>query len=277
MAKSNENDDIVDDLYPVLQNIAATKFPATREKIANQWETRAFLDIGLELLREDLLDYSGPNLAAPDRSRLFESLSRERILARAASRPDGSPESLLSASMYRGRWEHKNRFTEDLIAYLFRLGPQQHRLDVFQDAARDYSRTLSLGQLVRSLASLVTETVLQDPISALQISMESALPRHPRVREFTKAQYELVLPRWAQIYEEIATAYRFTINPPSTWMDVSLMLNATMEGYVMRSRMENFPLQLSSGDNLLAGVIISVVKSLTTVSKTANLDELFAS
>jgi hypothetical protein len=46
-----------DDLSSVLSNIAADARPTTRNKIANSQETRAFLEIGLLLLRDDLLDH----------------------------------------------------------------------------------------------------------------------------------------------------------------------------------------------------------------------------
>ena len=43
---------IDDDLASVLSNVAADARPATRTKIANSAETRAFLEIGLLLLRD---------------------------------------------------------------------------------------------------------------------------------------------------------------------------------------------------------------------------------
>ena len=73
-----------EDLSLVLGNIGWGKLATTRAKLANDPATRDFLEIGLSLLQDDLLQHTGPDFDQGDRSRLFESLSRERILARAA-------------------------------------------------------------------------------------------------------------------------------------------------------------------------------------------------
>src|ERR1700754_4795801 len=51
-----------DNLSAVLANVAADARTSTRERIANSPETREFLEIGLLLLRDDLLDHRGPDL-----------------------------------------------------------------------------------------------------------------------------------------------------------------------------------------------------------------------
>jgi hypothetical protein len=74
-----------DDLSAVLTNVAADARPATRVKIANSPETRAFLDIGLLLLCDDLLDHRGPDLLDDHDAgtRLFTGLSQSRLIERA--------------------------------------------------------------------------------------------------------------------------------------------------------------------------------------------------
>ena len=66
--------------------------PATRKKIANSPETRAFLEIGLLLLHDDLLDHRGPDLLADHDAgtRLFAGLSQARLIERAEQRGPGS-------------------------------------------------------------------------------------------------------------------------------------------------------------------------------------------
>jgi hypothetical protein len=50
-----------EDLSQVLRHVAAGKYPKTRAEMANNRKTREFLEIGLEILREDHLDHPGPN------------------------------------------------------------------------------------------------------------------------------------------------------------------------------------------------------------------------
>src|SRR5918997_6531842 len=81
----------VDDLAPALTNVAADARPGTRAKIANSPETRAFLELGLQLLRDDLLDHRGPDLQDDHDAgtRLFTGLSQARLRGRAE--PEGPP------------------------------------------------------------------------------------------------------------------------------------------------------------------------------------------
>ena len=112
-----------DDLSAVLTNVAADARPVTRTKIANSPETRAFLDIGLLLLCDDLLDHRGPDLMDDHDAgtRLFAGLSQARLIERA-EHEDARREHprMLTVGMFRDRWRYKSRYTEDLIAYLLR-------------------------------------------------------------------------------------------------------------------------------------------------------------
>ena len=76
----------------MLSNVCADARPATREKIANSPETRAFLEIGLLLLHDDLLDHRGPDLLADHDAgtRLFAGLSQARLIERAEQEDRGA-------------------------------------------------------------------------------------------------------------------------------------------------------------------------------------------
>jgi hypothetical protein len=112
-----------DDLSSVLSNIAADARPTTRNKIANSQETRAFLEIGLLLLRDDLLDHRGPDLLADHDAgtRLFARLSQAQLIERADQEFAGNEKpKILTVGMFRDRWRYKSRYIEDLIAYVMR-------------------------------------------------------------------------------------------------------------------------------------------------------------
>ncbi|MCE7008357.1 hypothetical protein LWC34_36930 [Kibdelosporangium philippinense] len=236
------------DLSDVLHHIALAAWAETRVRIANSPETRRFLELGLGLLREDLLRHTGPVIDGGDKSRLFDAVSRERILARDES---------LSANMFRRRWNLKNHYTEDLIAYLFRLGPQHERLDAMDAAADQLMTSVSFGELVRTLSAAALDQAKTDELSPLRMIFEVALPSHPRVREFAAAQQELLLPRWAGIYERVATAYRLELAPGRTWTDVALIFNTLLHGaLVLRGH------KLSSGEDVLLGGILATLSSL---------------
>jgi len=250
-----------EDLSSILDNIGYGRLAATRAKLANTTATRDFLQIGLALLQDDLLRHTGPDFDQGDRSRLFESLSRERILARADEMDPGK-EKMLTVHMFRHRWERKDRYTEDLISYLFRLGPQQRHVEEMAEAATKLLADASLKQMVELLAAAEVEAMLADPLVSLQTIVQAALPNHPRVRYFIQAQYDLLMPAWAGLYEQITTAYGLQLKAGFTWLDVALLFNAVVEGALARARIDRAEPTLSSGERLLAGAILVMLPSL---------------
>lgn len=251
-----------ENLAPVLSNIGWGMLAATRAKLANSSETRDFLEIGQQLLQEDLLRHTGPDFDRGERSRLFESLSRERILNRAAEL-DTQNSKILTVNMFRHRWDRKDRYTEDLIAYLFRLGPPQEHMSEMEQAAEEIlAQDVSLRELVRLLAASEVRAMLADQSFSILTIIQTALPNHPRVREFARAQYELLLPRWAALYERVANHFQLKLRPEFTWLDVALVFHSVVEGALIRARLEGQEPVMSGGEGVLAGSIIAMLPGL---------------
>jgi hypothetical protein len=267
------DDEDRDDLALVLREIGFGRLASTRANLANSAETRQFLELGLQLLREDLLEHTGPDFDEGRRSRLFESLSRDRILQLAAQ-CDSAATALLSVNMFRHRWDRKDRYTEDLISYLFRLGPQKDHLDAMDGMASVMIPQLSLGELIRQVAAAEVELMLADPLTNLQAIVQAAMPSHPRVREFCRAQLDQLLPRWARLYERAAGAYGVTLRTGYTWLDVATVFNAVVEGELAWARVASSR-ALSTGDSVLAGAILAMLPGLIE-SPTENWDDLYA-
>jgi hypothetical protein len=261
--------DQVDDLAGVLHNVALAARAETRSRIANSPETRRFLELGLGLLREDLLQHAGPVLDGSDKSRLFDAISRDRILGAA------DETWLLSVNQFRRRWNLKNHYTEDLIAYLFRLGPLAQRLDEMDAAADKLMTTASFGELVRALAGAALHQARADRLTSLRMILEVALPSHPRVREFATAQHEFLLPRWAALYERVAAAYGLRLAPGRTWRDVAMIFNTLLDGELVVTGRSGTPPRLSTGEDVLLGGILAMLSSL--VANPADWDSLYMS
>ena len=250
-----------EDLASVLENIGWGMLATTRAKLANTPETREFLEIGLSLLQDDLFKHTGPDFDQGQRSRLFESLSRERILARA-DELDADRYKLLTVNMFRHRWERKDRYTEDLISYLFRPSSLQQHVEEMKDAAMATVGEASLKELVQLLAAAEVEYMLVDPISRVQAIVQTALPNHPKVRHFVLAQYDFILPRWAELYERVATIYGLKLKPDISWLDIALLFNTVTEGALLRARISQAEPTLSNGERVLAGSILAMLPSL---------------
>jgi hypothetical protein len=263
-----------DDLSAVLGYIGWGKLAVTRAKLANSAATRDFLEIGLSLLQDDLLGNTGPNFDESERLRLFESLSRERILKRAAER-DVERRNLYSANMFRHRWDRKDRYSEDLISYLFRPGPQhQHMVEMEQGAAALVVE-VSLKELVQQLAAAEVGSMLADPRITLQAIIQVALPNHPHVRAFAQEQYDTLMPMWAALYERVAAAYGLKLRPTYTWLDVATLFNAAVEGALARARVERAEPTLSGGTGVLAASILAMLPSILE-GMPGDIDSLYA-
>jgi hypothetical protein len=245
--------------------VAADARPATRTRIANSPETRAFLDIGLLLLRDDLLDHRGPDLLDDHDAgtRLFAGLSQARLIERA-EHEDLSMEhpKVLTVGMFRDRWRYKSRYTEDLIAYLMRPALLQRKLTVVRDAMAALPAEVSLPQLIREMSRVVLAATLDDPLWSLQTMVWVGLPNHPRVKTFLKINYEQLLTNWAVLYEQIAGRYGLELRPGCTWLDVAEMLNAVTDGARMRAKGMGSVASLSSGDSVVVGAIHAMLPGL---------------
>ncbi|MDX3190506.1 hypothetical protein PV458_19025 [Streptomyces sp. MN03-5084-2B] len=251
-----------DDLEPVLREIVNGRPRQTRAKAANSPETREFLEIGLQLLRDDLIEHTGPDFEAGTRSKLFETISRERILQQAelADR-NREQKKLLTVNMFRYRWEQKDRYTEDLISYMFRLAPQSEHLDHMDAASDRLMAQASLAEFVHTLTEFELRSKLEDPLVNVRMIVRNAIPNHPRVREFCRIQFDHLLPRWAALYERVATAYGLTLKSRYRWLDIATMFKAIVEGELTWARVASRPV-LSDGNYILGSAILAMLPTL---------------
>jgi hypothetical protein len=254
-----------DDLASVLSNVAADARPATRVKIANSPETRAFLEIGLLLLRDDLLDHRGPDMLADNDAgtRLFTGLSQARLIDRSEQQDQQEEHPrMLTIGMFRDRWRYKSRYTEDLIAYLMRPAALEQTVLAVKQAMRALPPDISLPQLIRVMADATLAGTLEDPNWSLQTIVWVALPNHPRVREFLKGRYEYWISQWALLYEDVGRRYGMTMRPGYSWLDLAHLLSTVADGARIRAAALGSVASLSSGDNVLVASIYAMLPSL---------------
>lgn len=234
-------------------------------------EARMYLKAGLALLCDDLLRPGGLDPDPVLRSPLFGSLSRERILQRAADSGDEHAR-YLTVSMFRTRWRRKDDYTEDLIAFIFRPGPMERRLDELNATLTKPLMTLDLDKLVRHIAAAVIQGMTNDPLSSLQAMIEAALPSHPVVRQHVRLQAGTTLPRWAELYERIAITKEYRLKPCYTWPDMALLFNLVTLGVLARTRLQGSEPRLSTGERVLDAAILAMLPSLTEPSPSGAAD-----
>ncbi|WP_344690752.1 hypothetical protein [Blastococcus jejuensis] len=265
-----------EDLAVLLTHVGADRRPDQRAALARSVDTRAFLEAGLELLRVDLLEHSGPNheQAAPV-SALFRGLSRHKLVTKAAELRDQGrlPGTTASDGQYRDRWRYSERYNEDLLAYLFRISPYRRHISGIWVALDSDLSGVSLGELIDAISSAEIDRTATDVFIALQSVLQRALPKHPKVVEYAAATYREILPMWAAVYEHIAARYGVTLRSDYTWLDVAEIFNTVVEGAASRVLVGG-PTQLSAGANVLGAAIRLMLPSLAT-SVSVSIDEMY--
>jgi hypothetical protein len=167
---------------------------------------------------------------------------------------------MLTVGMFRDRWRYKSRYTEDLIAYLFRPAVLDRQMLAVEDVSGRLAATTSFEDLIRQLTQTVLDLTLNDPLWSLQTMLRVALPNHPLVHD--AARYEQWLAKWAEIYDSLAKVYGITLRPQYTWLDVAELFNSVMEGARVRARALGRVVTLSSGENVAAGAIFAMLPGL---------------
>ena len=157
--------------------------------------------------------------------------------------------------------ERKDRCPGDLTSYLFRLALQRGHLNQMDAASEQLVEHLSLAEFVRLLADFEVRTMLEEPLAGVQTVVRSALPDHPGVREFCRAQLDQLLPRWAKLYEKVATAYGLRLKSSYCWLDIAIIFNAIVEGELARARVTDRPV-LSDGSHILGSAIMAMLPTV---------------
>lgn len=266
------------DLAVLLEHVGSDRRPAARTELARSADTRAFLDVGVELLVGDLLRHAGPDPdGASSAAVLFRGLSRQRIVEKgAAMRAEGRlPGTITSEGQFKDRWRYADRYTEDLLAYLFRLDLyREHVRGVWAALHTEYAH-VSLGELIDAVSAAEVEHIAYHPVVALQSVVQRALPSHPRVRAHARVLYETLLPAWAELYEAGFGRYGLTLREGHTWLDLAELFNTVAEGTAQRILADRSRHLLSNGRGILAAAVRLMIPTLTDLPPGTSLDELY--
>jgi hypothetical protein len=141
--------------------------------------------------------------------------------------------------------------------------------------ARSLTVISSFAEMVELLVDAELTACLGDPLLASQTVLQVALPRHPRVKKFIEAQYEVLLPAWAEIYKNVGSAYLVELQPGRTWLDMAELFNTVIDGALIRARSLGKIATLSNGQNVLLGAIIAMLPALV-VKPRADWANLYA-
>jgi hypothetical protein len=258
-----------EDLATVFTQVCVGSTKRTREACARDWRSKAFCDLALHLIYRNNLD---PSFARErDEVLIFQNASGERLAQHAALMIENRDEAeQLSVNRWVHTWQRLPRFTDDLLAYLYRTGPYVRRVrEQMRPRLIEMARTLTLADLVRQGAQAELASALADPLIAVQTLVQATLPNDARIQNYVNRLEEAALTQWADIYAEIVEdIYRLKPQRGLSWRDVAELFTTAAEGTLLRarSRRRRDPPRLNDGTDTLAATVLLLMPNLFGVT-----------
>jgi hypothetical protein len=256
-----------EDLARVFNYVRPGDAEPERAAWARDWRTRTFCSLALHLLYENTIDLAeeGPIGCAG----ISWPALHEKELERHADRMIQNPQTVaaLGEDRWRATWRARDEFMHDVLAYLFRPGPYARRIRAVQSRLIGIMRERPLlGEFIRKGVSLELRSNLNDPLVALQTSVQAMFPNHSDVRRHLQALDGNPLRLWAQLYSVVFPAYGLTLQPGKSWFELAYILTTVADGVLLRSRSHGDLEVLPGGDDVLSAVILGMTAELFGVS-----------
>ena len=257
--------ELKEDLSSVLIRVRPGKLESTRKEWSTEWRTITFCDLGLHLLYRHHVGRSDSESLGED-TKLFRNLGPEALQKHASVvLHNQSAVKQLNRDRWTSTWSHQGPYLDDLIAYLFRPGPHQRRLDEVQPHLIEMAKTTPLGQFIRQGADAELRSVLDDPLAGLIAFVQSALPGHPAIRTYVRRLDETLLTNWAKLYAQLFPMYGMELRSGVQWRDVAELFTTTAEGAQIRVRAREGIPRLTTGDDIFAASILAMLPGLFTI------------
>jgi hypothetical protein len=166
--------------------------------------------------------------------------------------PSWSGETARQRAFYR-RWPARADFLSDAVVYalLRENDPPRHRLDP----------AASVSQLVTGVADELLTSLVRHPRSYLVLHLGPLLPRHPHLADALLPSSRATTKVWLELYRKLADGLDLVMRPEWTFKRLSSVLQAMLDGFVLRERMhaKGNTLHGWQGANILADAIIALL------------------
>lgn len=224
------------DLYDarIVTNVTG-RSAATRKRLANGRETRAFLDAALDLTT-DFLTPEPPVRASFDDDEdvrlAMPFLSRRKVLTKA--KENCGKDFPLSENMLRHRWNTHSDFIADFVSYAL-----ADKYWTLHDAICRQAR--SLLTTTEGFAAAVHRAAYEDlllvfelPAFKFQLLAVATAQADLSSAQSLVRMYDSLSELWTGLYLEVFDHYGFKFRAGITAEDINILLQATSEGLVLR-------------------------------------------
>jgi AcrR family transcriptional regulator len=248
---------------------------------------RRFLRAAVQLI--DAYLHDGPRSDQPARLRAIRFPAaldwlRTEDVIRLASATEGA--SGTSRKSFFNRWPTREEFLSDALIYALvdevaPGDPLQQAKDMPAEASA--AAAASFSEAVLRISDQLLDSLRGQPRSYLTMHVGPLLPQHPRLWEALLPSMREGSSVWADGYAALLTDLGLSLRPEWTPQRLGLALQAVLDGFVLRSRIQPDDYQASrrEGASIFADTILALVLGVldhdrTGESGTVMLDRLVA-
>lgn len=254
-----------DDLSLVLRHVRVNRLPATRASWANSWQTREFLNLGLLILYNHQVEQGSSHQG--DGIRLSSALTPENLANMAQiTVEDPDRAAALSVVRWKETWGHQAAYTEDLIAYLFRIAPYRRRIEALRASVIVTDPNLAFAPFIRLATDAAFQSARADPLVSLQSWIHAAIPTHPSMLMHAAIMESASRELWTVILEQSLAAYDLHAVNGMVASDFAVMLRTTVAGLLLVRRTDGAQDRLSTGETIMSALSIALAAGFCDVS-----------
>lgn len=146
----------------------------------------------------------------------------------------------ISRKAFHNRWGTKDEFLRDAVVYtmLYQDHPESDPAAFAGDLSAVKTAPPSASWAVARLSDTVLDTLLSHPRSFLLMHIGPLLDQHPDLHSAVLGSMNSSRAAWHQGYAELLRGFGLQLRPGWSLESVGLALQAILDGFVMRSRIE---------------------------------------
>jgi hypothetical protein len=148
---------------------------------------------------------------------------------------------------------------------MFRPAPYLRRLARLHPQLVAAARELTLGEWVRHTAKTELDSVLTNPLVSLHTFIETILPKNPYVQDSVHRLRRLRLQRWAELYEQVFTAYGAPLRADQGelgWLDMAERFSTVAGGSFVRAQTRPTDSDSGADGEMLGQIVIDMLPAL---------------
>lgn len=161
---------------------------------------------------------------------------------------------------FYSRWATRDDFLPDALVYA--LLREYDGDDPREYVARMPTIPLTaapVSKLIIGVADGVLDSLVRHPRSYLMLHLGPLLPRHPALWKALQPRTRSAVNMWVWAYEQLVTGLDLVVRPEWTIERLSLVLQAMLDGFVLRYRLQpdEYPASRWEGASIFADAIIA--------------------